>query len=89
VHPRTGRPTDASAVVGDLLDHVRSALRDGGDLDRVAEGTAALLDRGTGADLQRRLHADTGDLAAVVRMAVAVTSGQDADAARAAVLPTG
>jgi carboxylate-amine ligase len=48
-----------------------------------------MLDRGTGADLQRRMHADTGDLGAVVRMAVAVTSGQDDDAARAAVLATG
>jgi glutamate---cysteine ligase / carboxylate-amine ligase len=48
-----------------------------------------MLDRGTGADLQRRVHAETGDLAAMVRAAVAVTSGQDADTARAGVLPTG
>jgi carboxylate-amine ligase len=89
VHPRTGRPAAASTVVGELLDHVRGALRDAGDEERVAEGVGAMLERGTGADLQRRVHADTGDLTAVVRMAVAVTSGQDADAARAAVLPTG
>jgi carboxylate-amine ligase len=75
--------------VADLLEHVRPALRDAGDEQRVADGTTALLGRGTGADLQRRVHADTGDLAAVVGTAVAVTSGQDDDAARAAVLPTG
>src|SRR4051812_25073174 len=89
VHPRTGRPAAAADVVGDLLEHVRPALRDAGDDRRVADGVAAMLDRGTGADLQRRVHADTGDLAAVVRVAVAVTAGQDEDAARAAVLATG
>jgi glutamate---cysteine ligase / carboxylate-amine ligase len=35
-------------------------------LDRV-------LDRGNGATLQRRVHAETGDLAEVVRAAVSVT----------------
>ena len=89
VHPRTGRPAPAATVVEDLLDHVRPALREAGDEQRVAGGAAAMLDRGTGPDLQRRVHAETGDLAAVVRMAVAVTSGQDDDAARAAVLANG
>ncbi len=80
VHPGTGRPAPAAEVVGALLDHVRPALAESGDEDRVVDGVAALLRRGTGADLQRRVHAETGDLAAVVRAAVAVTAGQPEDA---------
>lgn len=76
VHPRTGRPAAASDVLGDLLDHVRPALADAGDEDTVSAGVAALLDRGTGADLQRKVHQETGDLAAVVRAAVAATAGE-------------
>ncbi|MGY1623025.1 glutamate--cysteine ligase [Geodermatophilus sp. SYSU D00965] len=73
VHPVTGRPAPAADVVGALVDHVRPALTDAGDADRVEAGVAALLSRGTGADLQRRVHRETGDLAAVVRAAVEVT----------------
>jgi carboxylate-amine ligase len=73
VHPGTGRPGPAAEVVGALLDHVRPALADAGDEQRVTDGVAAVLDRGTGADLQRRVHEETGDLAAVVRAAVEVT----------------
>jgi glutamate---cysteine ligase / carboxylate-amine ligase len=77
VHPRTGRPGPAADVLGDLLEHVRPALADAGDEQRVSEGTAAILRRGTGADLQRRVHRDTqGDLAAVVRAAVEITTAQ-------------
>jgi len=83
VHPRTGRPAPAAEVVGALLDHVRPALAETGDEERVADGLAELLRRGTGADLQRRVHAETGDVAAVVRAAVAVTAGASEDAARA------
>lgn len=76
VHPCTGRPAPAPEVVGALLDHVRPALAD--DEHRVADGVAAILRRGTGADLQRRVHRETGgDLGAVVRTAVAVTAGED------------
>jgi glutamate---cysteine ligase / carboxylate-amine ligase len=74
-HPLTGRPAPAADVVGALLDHVREALADAGDEQRVTDGLRALLRRGTGADLQRRVHEETGDLAAVVRAAVAVTAG--------------
>jgi glutamate---cysteine ligase / carboxylate-amine ligase len=43
----------------------------------VTDGLAALLHRGTGADLQRHVHRESGgDLAAVVRAAVAVTAGE-------------
>jgi carboxylate-amine ligase len=62
-------------VLGALLEHVRPALADAGDEQRVADGVAALLRRGTGADLQRRVREETGDLAAVVRAAVEVTTG--------------
>jgi carboxylate-amine ligase len=76
VHPLTGRPAPAADVLGALLVHVRPALADAGDEQRVAEGLDALLRHGTGADLQRRVLAETGDLAAVVRTAVAVTAGR-------------
>ena len=74
VHPRTGRPAPASEVLAALLDHVRAALADAGDEQRVADGLHALLRRGTGADLQRRVYRETGDLAAVVRAAVTETA---------------
>lgn len=77
VHPRTGRPAPAVDVLGDLLDHVRPALADAGDEVRVGQGLDALLTRGTGADLQRRVHRETGSLAAVVRAAVEVTAGEE------------
>ena len=84
VHPRTGRPAPAADVLGDLVEHVRSALADAGDDKRVPAGVAALLRRGTGADLQRRVHRESGgDLAAVVRAAVAVTAGREAGPPRA------
>jgi glutamate---cysteine ligase / carboxylate-amine ligase len=77
VDPRTGRPAPAAEVIGALLDHLRPALADAGDEQRVTDGLAALLRRGTGADLQRQVHRDTGgDLGAVVRAAVAVTAGE-------------
>jgi carboxylate-amine ligase len=84
VHPLTGRPAPAADVLGALLDHVRPALADAGDEQRVTDGVGALLRRGTGADLQRRVHRETGgDLGAVVRAAVAVTSGEPEDGAQA------
>ena len=76
VHPATGRPAPAEAVVRALLDHVGPVLSDLGDRDTVAELTERLLSRGTGADLQRRAHKDSGDLAAVVRDAVNRTRGE-------------
>ena len=76
VHPRTGRPAPAAAVLEALVEHVRPALTETGDVDRVTQGVAELLRRGTGADLQRRVHQETGDPRAVVRAAVAVTAGE-------------
>jgi glutamate---cysteine ligase / carboxylate-amine ligase len=74
VHPLTGRPAPASEVVSTLLEHVRPALADAGDEQRVEDGLTTVLRRGTGADLQRRVHRETGDLAAVVRAAVDITA---------------
>jgi carboxylate-amine ligase len=62
-------------VVADLLEHVGAALDDAGDGERVRAGVAAVLERGPGAALQRRVHRGSGDLAAVVRAAVDVTHG--------------
>src|SRR3954468_22150809 len=76
VDPRTGRPAPAAEVAGALLEHLGPALADAGDEERVRGGVAKLLRRGAGADLQRRVHEETGDLSAVVRAAVAVTAGQ-------------
>ncbi len=70
IHPLTGRPEPAAAVVRALLDHVRPALESNGDLTVATSLTDALLSRGNGAALQRRIHQETGDLAAVVRDAL-------------------
>jgi len=57
----------------------RATLVDGGAREALTElfrhppGTAAVLERGTGAELQRRVFAETGDLTAVVRAAVEAT----------------
>jgi carboxylate-amine ligase len=84
VHPLSGRPTPSEDVVGALLDHVRPALADAGDERRVEHGVATVLRRGTGADLQRRVYAETGDLPAVVRAAVDLTTDGTPGAAVAA-----
>ncbi|WP_299950894.1 glutamate--cysteine ligase [uncultured Modestobacter sp.] len=75
VDPRTGRPAPAPQVVRALVEHVRPALADAGDLERVTAGLAELARRGSGATLQRAVAGETGDLAAVVRAAVAATHG--------------
>jgi carboxylate-amine ligase len=73
VDPRTGRPAPAADVLRALVDHVRPALAAAGDEQLVTAGVADVLRRGTGAVLQRSVYAGTGDLAAVVRAAVAAT----------------
>jgi carboxylate-amine ligase len=52
---------------------VGPALADMGDRVAVADSIARLSNDGNGAALQRRVHAETGDLAAVVRSAVSRT----------------
>jgi carboxylate-amine ligase len=73
IHPLTGRPEPAASVVRALLDHAGPALKENGDLEAAAELTGHLLCRGNGAALQREVHKETGDLAAVVRDAVTRT----------------
>ncbi|WP_116024499.1 carboxylate-amine ligase [Thermomonospora umbrina] len=73
VHPVTGRPAPAEAVVKDLVDHVRPALEDSGDLDAVQDLLGRLLRRGNGAALQRAAFARTGLLSEAVTEGVART----------------
>jgi YbdK family carboxylate-amine ligase len=73
IHPVTDRSVPAAAVVGALADHVGPALAGSGDEKATAELLNGLLTRGNGAAWQRQTHARTGDLAEVVRGAVAQT----------------
>jgi glutamate---cysteine ligase / carboxylate-amine ligase len=71
--PVTGRPQQAAAVAGLLVDHCRDALADAEDADIVTELLAALLARGNGAAFQRAVYRRSGSLPEVIRRAVAVT----------------
>ena len=53
VDPRAGRARPAADVVALLLDHVRAALAEAGDRERVEEHVARLLAGGNGATRQR------------------------------------
>ncbi len=68
---RVRRP--AVDVVEHMLDTARIGLDHHGDTARVEAGLGRLLARGPGAAEQRRVHADTGDLAAVVAHVVETT----------------
>ncbi|WP_285240445.1 glutamate--cysteine ligase [Pseudarthrobacter sp. MEB009] len=72
--PETFHPAPALAVVNSLLNHVRGALADNGDLRRVEQLTDALLADGTGAIRQLEVYHRTGDLRAVVADAVECTA---------------
>jgi glutamate---cysteine ligase / carboxylate-amine ligase len=65
--PGSWRPTRATEVVARLVEHVRPALELAGDLDTVRELLTAVQARGTGTRRQRKVYANTGTLAAVVR----------------------
>jgi YbdK family carboxylate-amine ligase len=77
IHPVTGRPGPAESVLRALLRHIGDALSEAeAASDRPGLTTdllQALLARGNGATQQRRVYAESGDLAAVVRNAVAHT----------------
>lgn len=75
IRPSTACPAPARTVVAELMDHVRPALADAGDLSIVCDLLAALLARGSGASAQREIHRRTGSLSAVVAQAVAHTVG--------------
>jgi glutamate---cysteine ligase / carboxylate-amine ligase len=73
--PLTSRPTAALAVVNSLLNHIREALENAGDLPRVEELVDHLLHAGTGAVRQLEVLHRTGDLEEVVADAVNCTVG--------------
>ncbi|TNB70277.1 glutamate--cysteine ligase [Arthrobacter sp. BB-1] len=71
--PVTSRPAPALAVVNSLLNHIREALEDIGDLDHVEELVDEVLRTGTGAVRQLEVLHRTGDLEEVVADAVNCT----------------
>jgi YbdK family carboxylate-amine ligase len=77
IHPVTGRAAPAENVLRALLRHIGSALDEAeAATDRPGITTdllQTLLARGNGASQQRRVFAESGDLPAVVRNAVAHT----------------
>ncbi|MFD3680815.1 glutamate--cysteine ligase [Streptomyces sp. NPDC058613] len=74
LHPRTMRETSPGGAVEALYAHVREALADHGDDERVREGIARLMERGNGARVQRELLRTEGDLAAVVTRCARLTT---------------
>jgi glutamate---cysteine ligase / carboxylate-amine ligase len=73
VDPRGARARPAREVVGALLDHVRPALDELGDTERVHAGMDALVRRGTAAERQRAVYARRERLADVVDALAAET----------------
>lgn len=75
VHPLTMRPEPAEDAVRALVDHVRDALEDSGDLVAVLDTLDTLLRTGNGARVQRRLLSRGGGLRTVVTECVRRTCG--------------
>ncbi|AEE46223.1 glutamate--cysteine ligase [Cellulomonas fimi] len=73
VSPSTGEPRPAADVVGELLDHVRDALAEAGDLEWTERQLGHVLRRGNGAVQQLAWRAQGADDDALVRRAVDVT----------------
>jgi glutamate---cysteine ligase / carboxylate-amine ligase len=69
-------PRPAQEVIEQLLAHVRPALEETGDAAEVDRAWQDLQARGTGADFQRRVWQESGDLAEVVRQSAARTIDQ-------------
>ncbi|MGW0363033.1 glutamate--cysteine ligase [Streptomyces sp. NPDC002990] len=74
LHPETMVETSPEEAVQALYRHVREALVDHGDDERVREGIARLLERGNGARVQRELLRSEGDLASVVTRCAQITT---------------
>ncbi|WP_315097217.1 glutamate--cysteine ligase [uncultured Cellulomonas sp.] len=70
VSPLTGKPLPAAEVVAQLVEHVRPALVETGDLDWVERHVATVLRRGNGAIQQLGWRAEGADDDEVVRRAV-------------------
>lgn len=78
VHPGTGRPVPARAVIDDLVRQLQPALHDAEDRDLVDELLARLLVRGNGATAQRATFTRTNDLRAVALEAAEQEPDRDA-----------
>ena len=65
VHPRLRRLEPARRVLEALVDHVRDALEEAGDLDRVTAGVDRVM-RAGGATRQRAAYERTGSVVGVV-----------------------
>ncbi|KQS97129.1 carboxylate-amine ligase [Cellulomonas sp. Leaf395] len=70
VSPLTGTPLPAAEVIAQLVDHVRPALAEAGDLEWVERHVATVLRRGNGAIQQLGWRAEGADDDEVVRRAV-------------------
>jgi carboxylate-amine ligase len=75
VDPASGRPRRWIDIVRDLVAYVRDSLERFGDMERVQVGIDRLARVGTGATVQRRTFAKTGQLVDVVVEAVRRTAG--------------
>jgi carboxylate-amine ligase len=73
--PLTQRPAGAESVVRTVLDHSKDALQEAGDLSAVEEQLDRVFSRGTGADRQRAVFREEGNLHAVMRDLVSRTDG--------------
>lgn len=70
-------PAPARVVVGRLVDHVRTALRDNGDEEFVDQQVKQVFERGNGADRQRAVLLKTGKLTEVVADLARRTAGEE------------
>ncbi|HEV3363960.1 MAG TPA: glutamate--cysteine ligase [Acidimicrobiia bacterium] len=68
-----GEDVPARELIGRFLDRLRPALVDLGDWDEVSELVDRVFADGTGADRQRRVLAETGELSAVLDFIVKET----------------
>ena len=75
VDPISGRPRPWIDVMHDLVMHVHDSLDRFGDIERVEIGIDRLARIGTGATVQRRTFAKTGQLIDVIVEAVRRTAG--------------
>ncbi|MFJ2027135.1 glutamate--cysteine ligase [Streptomyces sp. NPDC087897] len=78
VHPLTLRPEPVRDVLRALMEHVRDALDDSGDLEAAEKALAAVDRRGNGAQIQREILARTGSLRETVAECVRITAGEPA-----------
>jgi carboxylate-amine ligase len=76
VDPVSRRPRPWIEVMRDLVTHVHDPLEESGDIERVEVGIDRLARVGTGAAVQRRTFAKTGQLLDVVVEAVRRTAGR-------------